>query len=84
VTREATVAIVTLMTPEPTMTVKIVEALIEVEFSENYRQFLLRSLLTQLFTKENDEVKKVIHRYLKSLCAACETHSELGEIYSLL
>ena len=84
VTREATVAIVTLLTPEPTMTVKIAEALIEVGFSESYQQFLLRSLLTQLFTTENGEVKKVIQRYSAALCAACGTHSEWGEIYSLL
>ena len=84
VTREATVAIVTLMTPEPMMTVKIAEALIEEEFSESYRQFLLRSLLTQLFTTENGEIKKVIQRCSAALYAACGTHSEWGEIYSLL
>jgi hypothetical protein len=84
VTREATVAIVTLMTPEPTMTVKIAEALIEIRFSESYQQFLLRSLLTQLFTTENGEVKKVIQRYSAALYAACGSHSEWAEIYSLL
>jgi hypothetical protein len=84
VTREATVAIVTLMTPEPTMTVKIAEALIEIRFSESYQQFLLRSLLTQLFTTENGEVKKVIQRYSAALYVVCGSHSEWAEIYSLL